>query len=120
MDAEREQAASAIVEQARRSRRRASRGTWIASAIVGGLCAIAFVVALVSSGGAGSSGPGGSSGPSGPSAPRGSNGTSAPPARASETGLGFPTGLAIGLGVGIALGLLIARQLGDHSPRNRP
>lgn len=111
MDAEREQAASAIVEQARRSRRRASRGTWIASAIVGGLCAIAFVVALVSSGGAGSSSPGGPGGASGPSAP---------PARASEPGLGFPTGLAIGLGVGIAIGLLIARQLGDHSSRNRP
>jgi hypothetical protein len=89
---------AAITDVGRRTRKPTPRGLWIAAGIVGALCAIGFVLLVVS--------------PPAPRAPHAVNG--------SQTGSGLGTGLAIGVGVGIVIGFVIARQRADHSSRNNP
>lgn len=78
----------AILDEARRTRRRASRATWGVALLVGALGLAGFVAALTVDG---------------------ASTTTAPTTRAAPS-LGFVSGLAIGLVVGLALGLAIARR----------
>lgn len=97
---DREEAARAIVEEARKVRPRTSRTTWLLAGVVGAICLIAFVLILVVDG----------------------EPASTPATAPQPHGLGFATGLAIGIGVGIVIGLAIARQISrsPHSSRSRP
>ncbi len=98
---DREQAIEDIVQRARQVRARTPRWLWIVAGVLGGGCAIAFVVVLVGAGDA--------------TAPQA--GSPVP----VSSGRGFGTGLALGVGLGIAIGFAIARQLvRDHSSRSKP
>ena len=89
---------AAIVAAGRATRRRPSRGTWIAAVAVSAICALGFVLLIVGSG-AGE-----------PSAPA--------PSRAAG---GCAGGLGLGIGLGIGIGFLLGRrQRADHSSRSRP
>jgi hypothetical protein len=96
---------AAIVAGGRATRRRPSRGAWIAAAVVGAICAIGFVLLLAVEG-----------------QPEERAGA-LEPARASARGgaTGCLGGLGLGLGLGVAIGFGLARrQPGDHSSRSRP
>ncbi len=97
----------AILAGGRATRRRPSRATWIAAALVGAVCAIGFVLLFVGGGA-----------PAEPS----SAPTAAPaPAPRDRGAGGCIGGLGLGLGIGIAIGFALARrQGGDHSSRRRP
>jgi len=98
---DREQAIEDIIQRARQVRARTPRWLWIVAGVLGGGCAIAFVVLLVGAGDA--------------TAPQ----ATAPVPVAG--GSGFGAGLALGVGVGIVIGFAIARQLvRDHSSRSKP
>lgn len=87
--------AAEIVAAAKAERRGSSRGLWVATAILGGLAAIGFVLMWFS------------------------DGTPSPaPAAVADRGLGFGAGILIGAVVGIAVGFAIARQ--RQSDRNTP
>jgi hypothetical protein len=94
---DREQAVRAIAESARATRKRPSRGMWIAAVLVGVACAIGFVVLMFSEGE-----------------------PSPTPTRSTTDGrgFGFAAGLLVGGAVGIAVGLAIGRQ--RHSSRKSP
>jgi hypothetical protein len=97
---DREKAARAIVEEARKVRPRSSRTTWILAGAVGVICLVAFVIVMVVDG----------------------EPAQTPAPLPQQHGLGFATGLAIGIGVGIVIGLAIARQISrsPHSSRSSP
>jgi len=86
---DREAAARAIAEAAKRTRRPLPRGLWIASLVVSAVCVIAFAVVFLFS----------------DSDPR-------PEARGPRSAVpasnGFSIGLVIGLGSGIAIGSVMA------------
>jgi hypothetical protein len=107
---------AAIVAEGRATRRRPSRSTWIAAAIVSALCAIGFVLLLGPVGAPGD--PAGAGG----SAEVSREGAREAPRRAAR-GLGCAGGLGLGLGIGLALGFALGRrQAGarDHSSRSSP
>jgi hypothetical protein len=91
-----EDKAAEILRTAKAERRGSSRGLWVATAIIGGLASIGFVLMWFSDG--------------------------TPPASAPSTvadrGLGFGAGILIGVVVGIAVGYAMARQ--RQSDRNTP
>jgi drug/metabolite transporter (DMT)-like permease len=92
---------AAIARGARRTRRPTPRWLWIASVIVGVICATGFAVAML-------------------------QGRDAPPARgaarppAGPAGAGLGVGLSIGGMAGLAIGYVLGRQRRDHSSRNSP
>ena len=103
MAEDREQAIEDIIQRARQVRARTPRWLWIVAGVLGGGCAIAFVVLLVGAGDA--------------TAPQ----AGAPVPVPVAGGSGFGAGLALGVGVGIVIGFAIARQLvRDHSSRSKP
>jgi len=86
-----------IADVGRATRKRPSRGLWIAALAIGGACAIAFVVMLF--------------------VDTGTPSHDAPPARSG----GFSNGLVIGIAVGVAIGWAIARQRrASHSSDKTP
>ena len=93
-DAARRAALAEIVAAGRATRRRPSRAAWIAASIVGGVCAIGFVLLLALDGSRGER-PAGGTGP-GPRAPVG--------------GAGCAGGFGAGLGVGVALGFALGAR----------
>lgn len=94
----REAAIAAIRERGRSTRKPTPRWLWIAAAIVGGIAAIGFAIAMLSDGE--------------PSH------TSWTPQPSEHSGLG--SGLVIGAAVGVVIGFSIARQRRSHSSRNNP
>lgn len=103
----------AVVAVGRATRRPVARGTWIAAAVVGAVCALGFVL-LALGGGSGS----------------GSARAPAPEVRAGVRDAGCAGGLGLGLGLGGAIGFLLGRRQrsaplrvppeADHSSRRRP
>ena len=103
-------AIDAILAGGRATRRRPSRATWIAAALVGAVCAIGFVLLFVGGGAPAAPAPTPTAAPAPDPAPRRDRGAS-----------GCIGGLGLGLGAGIAIGFALARrQGGDHSSRRRP
>jgi len=92
-----EQVLGTIVAGAKQERARWPRWLWIVAGILGGVCAIALVVAVLATPAASGSGV----------APR------------EPSAGGFGSGLAIGLAVGIGLGWALARGY-RHSSRSSP
>jgi hypothetical protein len=88
----------AILNEARKTRRRPSRSIWIITGIVGVACAIAFVVLMLGDG---------------------EGAKPKKPVAEEPRGFGFTAGLVLGIGVGAAIGFAMARQR-DHSSRNKP
>ena len=88
----------AILEHGRRTRKPTPRWLWVGAAIVGGICAVGFAIAML-----------GADAPAHPAVEH---------RPASGGGLGI--GLLIGACVGIVIGFSIARQRADHSSRNNP
>ncbi len=84
-----EDKAAEILRAAKAGRRGSSRGMWIAAAVIGGLCAIGFVLLMV--------------------AERGTP-SSVPSRVADDHGLGFGAGILVGVVVGIAIGFTISRD----------
>jgi hypothetical protein len=91
-EADRERAIAEITAAGRATRKKASRGTWIAAGVVGALCAIGFVIVLLADG-----------------TPDTTRVREARP-------LSFGLGLALGVVIGLALGYAVFR----HSSRNKP
>jgi hypothetical protein len=87
--------AAEILRTAKAERRGSSRGLWVATAILGGLATIGFVLMWFSDGQPASA-----------------------PATVADRGLGFGAGILIGVVVGIAVGYAMARQ--RQSDRNTP
>jgi hypothetical protein len=106
-DDEKERAIEAVLASSKK-RPSSPRWLWITASLIGLGCAVAFIVAMVRGGDAGSSGA----------------------APSPTSGSGFPAGLALGVGVGIAIGWFAARRAqssasasGDadgHSSRSKP
>lgn len=90
-----EDKAAEILRAAKAERRGSSRGVWVATAILGGLAAIGFVLMWFSEGT-----------------------PSSAPATVADRGLGFGAGILIGVVVGVAVGYAMARQ--RQSDRNTP
>jgi ABC-type antimicrobial peptide transport system permease subunit len=90
---DRERAIAEITAAGRATRKKSSRGMWIAAGIVGALGLIGFVILMLSDGT-----PGGA--------------VRAPEARP----LSFSLGLLLGVVIGLALGYVVFR----HSSRRRP
>lgn len=95
---DRDRAIAAIVDEARKTRRRPSRALWIAALLVGVACAIAFVMLML--------------------ADEAPSPVAKPTAESGSQGRGFTAGLVVGGVLGIAVGFAIARQ--RHSSRNSP
>lgn len=90
-----EEKAAEIVRAAKAERRGTSRGLWVATAILGGLATLGFVLMWFSDGAPASA-----------------------PSTVPDRGLGFGAGILIGVVVGIAVGYAMARQ--RQSDRNTP
>lgn len=98
-DEDREKAIAAMVPRSRPPS--TPRWLWITALVLGAAGAIAFVVAALRGGDAGSG---------------------SAPAPAS-TGGSFPSGLVLGVGIGLAIGWLLGRRAGQssaHSERSKP
>ena len=102
----------AILAVGRDTRKPASRGLWIAAAIVGAVCAAGFAIMMLGD-------------PAPPAhrlerRPEAASASSASSASSPGGRSGLGIGLWIGAGVGVVIGFAIARHRGDHSSRNSP
>jgi ElaB/YqjD/DUF883 family membrane-anchored ribosome-binding protein len=96
-DAAREAALAAIARTARGVRRAPPRALWIAAIVIGGIAAIGFAIAMMSTG-----------------AP-----VTRTAARVAEHS-GLWSGLMIGAAIGFVIGYALGRQRLSHSSRNNP